>query len=107
MDAAFSSLADGRSYAATVSRGEPKGTSASRTPGRVQRQPAPLNRRSRGPPITSLAQARPLGSFLKFAQTYPQEAESGKTIASTAESNAERMAAALEPRHGPLTIVPA
>jgi transposase len=33
--------------------------------------------------------------------------ESGKTIASTAESNAERMAAALEPRHGPLTIVPA
>jgi hypothetical protein len=33
--------------------------------------------------------------------------ESGKTIASTAESTAERMAAALEPRHGPLTIVPA
>jgi hypothetical protein len=32
--------------------------------------------------------------------------ESGKTIART-ESNAERMAAALEPRHGPLTVVPA
>jgi len=32
---------------------------------------------------------------------------SGKTIASTNESNAERAAAALEPRHGPLTIVPA
>jgi hypothetical protein len=33
--------------------------------------------------------------------------ESGKTIQRTAESNAERMAAALEPRHGPLTVVPA
>ncbi len=33
--------------------------------------------------------------------------ESGETIASTVESNAGRMAAALEPRHGPLTVVPA
>jgi hypothetical protein len=32
---------------------------------------------------------------------------SGTTIATTNESNAERVAAALEPRHGPLTIVPA
>jgi hypothetical protein len=32
--------------------------------------------------------------------------ESGETIASTSESNAERMAAALEPRYGPLTVVP-
>jgi CBS domain-containing protein len=31
--------------------------------------------------------------------------ESGKTIGRTSESNAERMAA-LEPRHGPLTVVP-
>jgi hypothetical protein len=33
--------------------------------------------------------------------------ESGKTIGGTCESNAERMAAALEPRQGPLTVVPA
>ena len=33
--------------------------------------------------------------------------DSGKTIASTRESNAERMSAALEPRFGPLTTVPA
>lgn len=32
--------------------------------------------------------------------------ESGKTIAHTAESNGERMAAVLEPRHGPLRVVP-
>ena len=32
--------------------------------------------------------------------------ESGKTIRRTSESNAERMRAALEPRHGPLTVVP-
>ena len=33
--------------------------------------------------------------------------ESGQTIGRTSESNAERMRAALEPRHGPLTVVPA
>jgi hypothetical protein len=33
--------------------------------------------------------------------------ESGETIASTSESNAERMIAALEPHHGPLTVGPA
>jgi hypothetical protein len=33
--------------------------------------------------------------------------ESGKTVGRTSASNAERMAAALEPTHGPLTIVPA
>jgi hypothetical protein len=33
--------------------------------------------------------------------------DSGKTIASTRESNAERMSAALEPLYGPLTTVPA
>jgi hypothetical protein len=33
--------------------------------------------------------------------------ESGKTTASTSESNAERMIAALEPHYGPLTVVPA
>ena len=33
--------------------------------------------------------------------------ESGKTVGRTSASNAERMAAALEPRHGPLTVVPA
>ncbi len=33
--------------------------------------------------------------------------ESGKTIASTSESNAERLIAALEPHHGPLTVLPA
>ncbi len=33
--------------------------------------------------------------------------ESGETIASTSESNAEHMTAALEPHYGPLTVVPA
>ena len=33
--------------------------------------------------------------------------ESGETIASTSESNAERMSAALEPHYGPLTVIPA
>ena len=33
--------------------------------------------------------------------------ESGRTVGRTSASNAERMAAALEPRHGPLTVVPA
>jgi hypothetical protein len=33
--------------------------------------------------------------------------ESGKTVGRTSASNAERMAAALEPRHGPLTVVSA
>jgi hypothetical protein len=33
--------------------------------------------------------------------------ESGKTAGSTSASNAERMRAALEPRHGPLRVVPA
>jgi hypothetical protein len=32
--------------------------------------------------------------------------ESGKTVGRTSASNAERMAAALEPHHGPLTVVP-
>ncbi len=31
---------------------------------------------------------------------------SGKRVGCTRESNAERMAAALEPRQGPLTVVP-
>lgn len=33
--------------------------------------------------------------------------ESGETVGSTSESNAERLSAALEPRYGPLTVVPA
>jgi hypothetical protein len=33
--------------------------------------------------------------------------ESGKTVKRTSASNAERMAAALEPRHDPLKILPA
>ena len=33
--------------------------------------------------------------------------ENGKTVGRTSASNAERMAAALEPRHGPLRVVPA
>ncbi|HEY8844189.1 MAG TPA: hypothetical protein VIM23_09835 [Gaiellaceae bacterium] len=33
--------------------------------------------------------------------------ENGQTVGSTAASNAERMAAALTPRYGPLTVVPA
>ena len=33
--------------------------------------------------------------------------ENGQTVGSTAASNAERMAAALAPRYGPLTVVPA
>jgi DNA-binding transcriptional MocR family regulator len=33
--------------------------------------------------------------------------ESGETAGSTSASNAERMRAALEPRHGPLRVVPA
>jgi transposase len=33
--------------------------------------------------------------------------ESGKTVGRTSASNAERMAAALQPRYGPLTVVPA
>jgi hypothetical protein len=33
--------------------------------------------------------------------------ESGKTVGKTSASNAERMAAALEPRNGPLKILPA
>jgi hypothetical protein len=33
--------------------------------------------------------------------------ESGRTVGSTSESNAERMASALEPRCGPLLVVPA
>jgi len=33
--------------------------------------------------------------------------ESGETIASTSESNAEHMTAALEPHYGPLTVLPA
>jgi hypothetical protein len=32
--------------------------------------------------------------------------ESGKTIARTSASNAERVMAALEPRHGPLAVIP-
>jgi hypothetical protein len=32
--------------------------------------------------------------------------ESGRTVGSTCESNAERMAAVLAPRHGPLRVVP-
>ena len=31
---------------------------------------------------------------------------SGKTVGRTSESNAERMASALGPRHGPLTVLP-
>jgi hypothetical protein len=31
---------------------------------------------------------------------------SGKTVGRTSESNAERMASALEPRHGPLSVLP-
>ena len=33
--------------------------------------------------------------------------ERGRTVGSTCESNAERMASALKPRHGPLTVISA
>ena len=55
--------------------------------------------------------ARSCVAFRREDDTHHDESDSSvealRCEERRAESNAERMAAALEPRHGPLTVVPA